>query len=69
MLPCNQCKRESSIETALLTQDFYAAPLVFCSIDCYDGWLDKVLAPVETPELRPEYRTGADRGDPTLTGA
>jgi hypothetical protein len=41
---CRHCSKELSLRTALLTQDFTAEPLVFCSIDCQESWIDKELA-------------------------
>jgi len=54
MLPCNQCKQEISLQIALLTQDFYSASLVFCSIDCKEEWLNQVLSPIEAVGIEPE---------------
>src|SRR5579862_7314089 len=45
MLFCNQCSSEVSVATALLTQNFYAETLIFCSASCQDLWIDRALTP------------------------
>ena len=56
MLPCSQCSQEVSLRTALLTQDFYAQPLAFCSATCQDRWMDGWITSshLRSTALRPE---------------
>jgi hypothetical protein len=45
MLPCTQCSKDVSFESALLAQDLNAEPLAFCSEACQDLWLDELFKP------------------------
>jgi hypothetical protein len=44
MKSCRQCRREIPLETALLSQDFYAKPAVFCSVTCQGLWINQICA-------------------------
>ncbi len=62
MITCNQCTKEVPLGDALLTQDFHAKPLAFCSGACRDIWIDRTLAPPL------EHRAQAQAQDSPATG-
>jgi hypothetical protein len=44
MAHCQRCGKETPLKDALLSQDFYANTLEFCSVDCLESWFSRMLA-------------------------